>query len=110
MCSERQQNAAGDIGTICGKGQAGQSNHSIPAPIAEPMVAGNDRPLIATLDDELVRRYGQRPRKTVIGGSTIKKGLPALDFAVPQGICRGRRERVSRSNQGWPLTPIEIKY
>src|SRR6516225_8559107 len=109
MCGERQQNAAGDIGTICGKGQAGQRNHSIPSPIAEPVLAGNDRPLTATLYDELVRRNAERPHEAVISG-TFKKGTPALNFALAQGIRHCGKASLRRSNQSGPRLPIEIKY
>src|SRR5579871_235065 len=56
---ERKQNLARFFKSARYQRKPRQRNHRVAAPVAEPVVAGNDRLLFAASDDKLVRRGGQ---------------------------------------------------
>ena len=65
-CGESAQDAAGDFMLSGGKGEAGQGNHGVAAPIAEPVIAGDDGLLVAPGDDVLVAGSSKSLGKLVL--------------------------------------------
>src|SRR5258708_26374221 len=59
MLRERTQNASRDVMLASRQGKAGQSDHGVAAPVAEPVIAGNDRLMVATGNDVLVGGIGK---------------------------------------------------
>ena len=63
---EGAQNAAGGIVAPSRQREAGQRNHCVAPPIAEPVISRDDALLIATRDDVLLRRGGQSHHKIIL--------------------------------------------
>ena len=68
---EGPQNTARDVVFACWQSEAGQGDHGVTAPVAEPVIAGDDRFLISAGDDVLVGSRGKAAGKLVFkrGGS-----------------------------------------
>src|SRR6266403_3450151 len=66
MFGESAQNAARNVMLPGGQSEARQRDHGVPPPVAEPVIAGNDRFLISARNDVLVSRRGKSLRERVV--------------------------------------------
>ena len=83
MLRESAQNAARDVMLASRQGEAGQSDHGVAAPVAEPVIAGDDRFLVAAGNDVLVGGIGK-----ILGEGILDRRrygyIPATrDFCLP---------------------------
>ena len=63
--------------------EAGQRDHGVAAPVAEPVIAGNDRFLVATGNDVLVGGNGKIADEGIVDGRRCGYVPAARDFGLP---------------------------
>ena len=109
---EGAQHAGGQLGTPRGQRQAGQRDHRVAAPVAEPRIAGDDRHargLVGqrTARDELVggqhevANPGGRLRGAGPGGRAAREQIRLVRGAAgPGGLAVGGRRRLGRDHDG----------
>ncbi len=71
--------------------QAGQRDHGVAAPIAEPRVTGDDGFSIGAADDELIGRAGENGGEGIFDGRRAGDAGAALEFALLECSNLGRR-------------------
>ena len=105
------------------EGEAGQGNHGIAAPVAEPVIAGDDGLLISAGNDVLICSRSERRRKIVLNragnsgiSATCDLGLPMLDdfrdvpfFGRRNDRCLSTNPEIESQGQGIEQVLREIK-
>src|SRR6266849_9369911 len=108
---EFMKNRSGNIMPSGNQSDAGQSDHGVPSPVAEPVVPGYDRLPIAAVDDVLVRRPNQTAHEWRSDRNAGRYLRPAAHFCIADltGLLDGALPRrgyhEASSHTGCQLIP-----